>query len=257
MSLEEQISQAQAERSSTAAQMQPAPALVLLGQQLGLSSFEQDVLLLCAAPELDMRVASLCAQAHSDASRAYPTFALALALFDEPVWDALSPDRPLRYWRLIEISQPGGTPLTASPLRADERLVSYLKGLNRLDDRLSTVLFAVPAGDVTALAPSQLDVVNEVLWHWQHTSVSVGLPVAQLLGTDPASKLLVAQALAAVLNRDRIASASIGWRRRRPSWRRWSGCGSAKAGCCRSCSMSTPSPPTAPRPMPTPRWIVS
>ena len=36
----------------------------------------------------------------------------------------------------------------------------------------------------------------------QHTSVSVGLPVAQLLGTDPASKLLVAQALAAVLNRD-------------------------------------------------------
>ena len=74
------VSQAQAERSSTAAQMQPAPALVLLGQQLGLSSFEQDILLLCAAPELDMRVASLCAQAHSDANRAYPTFALALSL---------------------------------------------------------------------------------------------------------------------------------------------------------------------------------
>ena len=202
MSLEEQISQAQAERLAIAAQMQPAPALVLLGQQLGLSSFEQDILLLCAAPELDMRVASLCAQAQGDPSRAYPTFALALALFDEPVWDALSPDRPLRYWRLIEISQPGGTPLTASPLRADERMVSYLKGLNRLDDRLSTVLVGVPPGDVTALAPSQLDVMNEVLWHWQHTPVSAGLPVAQLLGTDPASKLLVAQALAAVLNRD-------------------------------------------------------
>ncbi len=202
MSLEEQISQAQAERLASAAQMQPAPALVLLGQQLGLSSFEQDILLLCAAPELDMRVASLCAQAQGDVNRSYPTFALALALFDEPIWDALSPDRPLRYWRLIEISQPGGTPLTASPLRADERMVSYLKGLNRLDDRLSTVLFAVPAGDVTALAPSQLDVVNEVLWHWQHTPALTGLPVAQLLGTDPASKLLVAQALAAVLNRD-------------------------------------------------------
>ena len=103
MSLAEQISQAQAERLASAEQMQPAPALVLLGQQLGLSSFEQDILLLCAAPELDMRVASLCAQAQGDVNRTYPTFALALALFDEPIWDALSPDRPLRYWRLIEI----------------------------------------------------------------------------------------------------------------------------------------------------------
>lgn len=202
LSLEGQIDAAQADRSSIAAQMQPPPALVLLGQQLGLSAFEQDILLLCAAPELDMRIAALCAQAQGDANRAYPTFALALALFDEPAWDALSPDRPLRYWRLIEINQPGATPLTTSPLRADERLVSYLKGLNRLDDRLSTVLFAVSPGDVTALTPSQLAIVNDLIAHWQAAATPAGLPVAQLLGADPASKLLAAQALAAVLNRD-------------------------------------------------------
>ena len=59
VSLEEEISQAQAERMSIAAQMQPAPALALLGQQLGLSAFEQDILLLCAAPELDTRAAAV------------------------------------------------------------------------------------------------------------------------------------------------------------------------------------------------------
>ena len=200
--LEEQIEQAQSERLAIAEQMQPAPALALLGPQLGLSPFEQDILLLCAAPELDMRIAALCAQAQGDATRPYPTFSLALALFDEPAWDALSPDRPLRYWRLIEINQPGATPLTTSPLRADERLVSYLKGLNQLDDRLATVLFGLPPGDASALAPSQLAVVHEMIWRWQHTPAAAGLPTAQLLGADPASKLLAAQALAALLNRD-------------------------------------------------------
>ena len=54
------------------------PALVALRQKLGLTQFEQDILVLCAAMELDTSVAALCAQAQGDASRAYPTFALAL-----------------------------------------------------------------------------------------------------------------------------------------------------------------------------------
>ena len=123
-----------------AAPIDPPPALVILGQRLGLSQFEQEILLLCAAMELDTRIAGLCARAQDDPDRPYPTFALALALFDDPAWDALSPERPLRYWRLIEINQPGATPLTTSALRADERIVNYLKGLNYLDDRLTPLL---------------------------------------------------------------------------------------------------------------------
>lgn len=30
--------------------------------------------------------------------RPYPTFALALARFDDLAWEVLSPERPLRYW---------------------------------------------------------------------------------------------------------------------------------------------------------------
>ena len=128
--------------------MEPPPALRILAQRLGLSRFEQELLLLCAAVELDTRIAGLCAGAQGDPNRPYPTFALGMAIFDDPAWDALSPERPLRHWRLIEINQPGAQPLTTSPIRADERIVNYLKGLNYLDDRLTPLLipFDVPFG---------------------------------------------------------------------------------------------------------------
>jgi ATPase family associated with various cellular activities (AAA)/Winged helix domain, variant len=121
------------------------PAAVLLKRRFDLSDFELETLLLCAALELDTRVAGLCARAHNDPAKPYPTWALALALFPHPTWDALSPERPLRFWRLIEISQPAATPLTASPLRGDERIVNYLKGLNHLDDGLGTFLTLLTA----------------------------------------------------------------------------------------------------------------
>lgn len=197
---ESSVAQAQAERESIAAQMDPPPALIILSQQLGLTPFEQETLLLCVAVELDTRIAPLCARAQDDPQRLYPTFALALALFAEPSWDALSPDRPLRYWRLLEINQPGATSLTLSSLRADERIVNYVKGLSVLDDRLALHLAPLPGADAALLAASQRAGVDALLWHWQRT-VSGVLPVAQLLGTDGVSKQLVAQATATALHR--------------------------------------------------------
>ena len=121
----------------TVESVEPPPALVYLSRQFGLSRFEQETLLLCAAMELDTRTAHLCGLAQGDLQRPYPTFALALTLFDDPAWDILSPRRPLRHWRLIEIFQRDGQPLISSQLRADERIVNYLKGLVYLDDRLA------------------------------------------------------------------------------------------------------------------------
>jgi hypothetical protein len=198
--LEQRIAQAAVERLACAAAMQPPPALQLLSEQLGLSPCEQDLLLLCVAIELDTQVPTLCARAQGDASRQYPTFALALALCEQPSWDLLSPDRPLRYWRLVEINQPGATPLTASALRADERIVNYIKGLNMLDDRLATLLWPAPAGESDLLSPSQQAVVDAILWQWRRPSTG-GLPVAQLLGSDADSKQLIAQATATALRR--------------------------------------------------------
>ena len=197
---EAEVTQAAKEMAAAEA-VDPPPALILLSWRLGLSRFEQQTLLLCAAMELDTRIAALCACAQDDPSRPHhPTFALALTLLDEPAWDALSPERPLRYWRLIEINQPGAQPLTTSALRADERIVNYIKGLNYLDDRLAPLLAPLDVLDDGAeLPPSQQSTVEAIVHRLRQALPTHRLPVVQLLGPDILSKQLVAQRAAAAL----------------------------------------------------------
>lgn len=176
------------------------PALIILSNRLGLSQFERETLLLCIAMELNPRIAALCASAQDDSSRPYPTFALALTLFDEPSWDVLSPEHPLRYWRLIEINQPAAQPLTTSPLRADERIVNYVKGLDYLDDRLATLIVPLAIDSEHAPLPqSQEALVRSIVRHWLRAEAS--LQLIQLIGPDPLSKQLVAYHAAASLHR--------------------------------------------------------
>jgi hypothetical protein len=170
----------------------PPPALMVLARRLGLSEFERNTLFLCAAMELDTRMGPLCARAQHDPSRPYPTFALALSLFDAPTWDVLSPERPLRDWLLVKINQPGAQPLIASALCADERIVAYIKGLNYLDDRLAPLVS--PAGRAAAtLPPSQTAVADTIAEHLQDRHRAAGPPAYQLLGSDGLSKLAIAQ----------------------------------------------------------------
>src|SRR5262249_54329638 len=129
----DRIKEAEAERVAIATSMEQPPALVLLAARLGMSAFERDTLLLAAAAEFDPAFADAYARAQGNLARTHPTFSLALAALDDPAWDALSSHRPLRRSRLVEVNQPGATPLTSSPLRVDERIVNLLKGLNVLD----------------------------------------------------------------------------------------------------------------------------
>jgi hypothetical protein len=190
----EQVREA-ADRVREAEASDPPPAMMLLAQRAGLTDFERDLLLLCIAMELDTRIAALCARAQDDASRPFPTFALAMAIFDSPSWDALSPDRPLRYWRLVEISQSPAQPLTMSAMRADERVVNFVKGLSHLDDRIAP--FVMPLGDPVHdddVPASQREVVEAMLQALQHDQPR--LRPLQLLGRDSESKQLVARAAA-------------------------------------------------------------
>ena len=200
LSLDERISDAAGKRGA-AANMDPPPALVMLANLFGLSPFERDTLLLCAALEFDPAIASLCGAAQGSLSRNYPTFSLAMSVFDDPRWDTLSTHTPLRYARLIEINQPGAVPLTAGALRADERVVNFLKGLNILDDRLMTFVSAFDSSEGIALAGSQQAVVDEVLQRLRLTPQDSILPVAQLRGPDDGSKLAVARQACATLGR--------------------------------------------------------
>ena len=198
--IDTEIAQAAAKMATTESQTQPSPALVMLAQRLGLTRFEQEILLLCAAMELDTGIAGLCAKAQGDPSKSFPTFALALSLFDEAAWDALSPEGPLRYWRLLEINQPGAQPLTTSALRADERIVNFMKGLNYLDDRLAPLLvpLQVPAYQAN-LPASQLEAVGKIVKQLENSADTGRIPTIQLLGPDAPSKHLVAWHAASVL----------------------------------------------------------
>jgi len=172
---------------------EPAPALILLVNALGLSKFDRHILALCAAMELDTRIAGLCAKAQDNSNKPYPTFALAFALFDDPDWNALAPNGALRYWRLLEINQPNAQTLTSSALCIDERILNYLKGLNYLDDRLAPLIDPMTSQqDNGALPPSQQQAVDTIAGGLKAANGKERTPYIELLGHDTASKQLIA-----------------------------------------------------------------
>ncbi|GAB2502757.1 ATP-binding protein [Pseudoxanthomonas sangjuensis] len=122
------------------------PALERCAELFGLSRFERDVLLLCAGAALDADLARVVAAVGGHADGA-PTFSLAMSLPGEPHWDAMSPQAPLRYWRLLSLD--GGNPSRAA-MRIDERVLHYLTGVAAIDERLDGMLEIVSAPPAVA-----------------------------------------------------------------------------------------------------------
>ena len=189
-----------AEARAIAGQCDPPPALAMLAARFGMSEFERDTLFLCVAVELDPTLAVPLSGAAADASHGRPTFALALQLFDAPTWDALSPHRPLRRFRLLDIERAGAAPLTAAALRADERIVHYAKGLNILDEQVGALVIPVANAERIPLCASQRAAADAVLR--QLSAPTPPLPIVQLLGIDAECKLDVARACCAALGQD-------------------------------------------------------
>jgi hypothetical protein len=169
-------------------------ALDKLCTAFGLSPFECDVLLLCAGMELDSSFPSLCALAQGKEQRTWPSFSLALAALPDAHWSALAPAAPLRYWRLIEVSQ--GETLTTSALKIDERVLHYLTGISSSDERLHGLAeLQPPPGD---LAPSQRATAERIARIWTQTGAE-DLPVIHLAGEENACKRAVAAVACAEL----------------------------------------------------------
>lgn len=122
--------------------MYPPLAIDLLSNIFALTSFERQLLLLCAGVEMDSKLAEKCAEAQGHPQKTYVTFGLAMACLADPNWVALTPSRPLRRFRMLDV-QPGIN-LTSAPLRIDERILHYLVGINVLDPRLESLLRTGP-----------------------------------------------------------------------------------------------------------------
>jgi hypothetical protein len=170
------------------ASMPAPPALETLCAKFGLTSFERKILLMCAGVELDSRFPSLYVTANKEVRSTLPTFSLALTAFDDAHWSALLPARPLRFWRLVEVSP--GDALTTSPLRIDERILHYLAGLPSIDERLRGV--TKPLSTSGELPASQRAMAEHVAGSWSRTSGQTPWPVVQLCGSDLATNRDVA-----------------------------------------------------------------
>lgn len=167
----------------------------LLCERLHLCEFERDVLLLCLAIELDVELAVKCAKLHGNESLQYATFALAMELSPEPVWEAIAPDRALRKWNLIEIVRQTTTSLTRQPLRIDERILSFIKGVNHLDADLIESLQELRASQGIALSPSQQRTVLAISKGIEESTADC--QVIQMLGPHATCNELIARSVCA------------------------------------------------------------
>ena len=171
-------------------QLGESSAIDHLARIFGLSGFEREVLLLCAGVEMDARLAQLCAEAQGQPQRTYATFGLAMGALAEPHWSAITPLRPLRRWRLIEVDESAG--LTSARLKIDERILHYLAGINYLDNRLRPMLRLIVPPEL--MAATHANTVKRIVARLQPADDIP--PMVQLSGDDRAGQEDVATAIA-------------------------------------------------------------
>lgn len=165
------------------------PALETVRNLFGLSPFERSLLLLCAGVELDSEVARLCSQAQGGGTVQYPTFGLAIAALPDAHWSALAPSSPLRRFMLVDVMSSHSAPLTASPLRVEERVLHYLTGVSYFETQLNGLVR--PVAGSAAMTESHETIVQRVVQSWKATGGR--LPLVQLWGRDYGSKLSIAK----------------------------------------------------------------
>ena len=113
-----------------------APAIMALVRAFALSAFERDLVIACAAAELEPDFAKRTGYPR-------PIMRLALNAFvgGDPM--ALGSGATLRAEHLVSVID--GLPLFASPLVLDEAVLHFLMGSTSLDGRLAPILHELPA----------------------------------------------------------------------------------------------------------------
>ena len=190
-----------------------------LAQAFGLSPFDQNLVLIALAPELDLRYERLYAYLQDDVSRRRPAVDLALNLLCESSGEKLArrahfgSDAPLIQHGLLHlIADPNQVqpPLLAHSIKLDEQIVRFLLGHAGLDARLAPFcqivkpIVSVDEGDDTqrrlkALVLRKKALREPLRMYFQGSPGSGQRRTAEALACEVGSPLLVvdmAQALA-------------------------------------------------------------
>ena len=211
-------------------------------ERLGLRRFERDVLLLCAAVELDPSIPALLRRGPRRRRRCRTR---------RSRWRCRcsTTHRGTRSRRAAACATGGcsrsprraGQPLTSSALRADERDRQLPQGPELPGRPAGAALGAVDAPALADLPPSQQRAGRRGR-AGAGTGPSDGAipPVVQLIGPDPPSKRWSPRSAAAMLGRSLHALPAELLPPRPRSSRTWPACGTARACSCRSRCTSTP-----------------
>ncbi len=175
--------------------VQPAGALDALASRFDLSSFERDLVLLCAGVSLDASLAAACARL-SSTRRAVASFDVAAALFGAADWRALSPSGPLRAWGILTVDASEDC-LAAAPLALDESTLLYLLGRPSLDPRLLPLVRPADASTLDDVIPSHHAVVTAITALLTREARDARPPLVHLYGASWATAAVAAAACAA------------------------------------------------------------
>jgi ATP-dependent 26S proteasome regulatory subunit len=187
-----------------------APRLGALAKRFGLDAFAQDALLICLAPDLDLRYERLYGYLQDDVTRRRPTVDLILRLLCPTPEQRLSAREQLgaggRLGREVLIAPlddaAGQAPLLSRPLRVAERVVEYLLGADAPDSRLAACCrVSSPASREAGTAGAEDPVLPaEVLRGAARLLGTPGAsgPVVYLQGDPGSAKSAAARALCAV-----------------------------------------------------------
>jgi hypothetical protein len=170
----------------------PASPLNRLVSRFSLSPFERDVLLFCAAVEVDPQLAALVEASQPMVGLRHPTFQFLMHVLPDPHWSALMSKGALRRWKLVELVK--SDTLTASPLRIDENVLHFLMGVRASDERLDGILQKV--GVPKALPQSYRAHAERIVQVWNQKGASH--VVIQLLGNGAKGKTALASAVCAM-----------------------------------------------------------
>ena len=139
-----------------------APRLAALARSFGLSPIAQDAVLICLAPELDLRYERLYAYLQDDIARKRPTVDLVVRLLAASLSEQialraeLTPAAPLFRNRILTLADPSADrmPLLARPLKLQDRIVEYLLGSDALDSQLDGYVELLQPAPLPGLEPA-------------------------------------------------------------------------------------------------------
>ncbi len=172
------------------------PSLEALARSFGLSPFERDVLLLCFAVEEDPEFATLYAYVQDDANARYATLHLTLNVLcqtleqRESARATLLPSSPLRRFKLLTLNEGvAGATQSSRPLRIDERVADYVRGMNRLDESVAHLVRPVEPAPITG---AHRDLVDQLV-RWAESSAGQPWPPVHLTGPTGVGKKAIAR----------------------------------------------------------------